>query len=157
MVTRTDLQELLEPGAAALGFEVLAVEVTGASGGGVLRVYIDGPEGVTIDDCARASQQFSAILDVEDPIEGKYTLEVSSPGLDRPLTKATHFQAVVGQEVRLNTSVPVQGRKRFRGELRDADSEGLEVIVDGESYRIPLASVAKARLVPDYDSLGEKS
>lgn len=154
---QTDLHDMLEPGAEALGFEVLAVELTGSPGQSVLRVYIDGPEGVTVDDCARASRQFSAILDVEDPIPAHYTLEVSSPGLDRPLTKARHFQAVVGQEVRVRTSVAVAGRKRFRGRLRDADSEGLEVIVDGETYRIPLASVAKARLVPDFEGLGEKS
>jgi len=153
-VTRTDLHELLEPGAEALGFEVIAVELTGAPGQSVLRVYIDGPDGVTVDDCARASQQFSAILDVEEPISGNYTLEVSSPGLDRPLTKPRHFQAVVGQQVRVKTSVAVEGRKRFRGELRDVDAERLELVVDGETYRIPLASIAKARLVPDYDGLG---
>lgn len=154
---QADLQELLEPGAEALGFEVLAVELAGTPGQSVLRVYIDGPEGITVDDCAAASQQFSAILDVEDPIAGKYVLEVSSPGLDRPLTKAKHFQAVVGHEVRVRTSVAVEGRKRFRGQLQGADSEGLDMVVDGEMYRIPLASVAKARLVPEYDGFGEKS
>jgi len=156
-VTRADLHELLEPGAEALGFEVLAVELTGSPGRSVLRVYIDGPKGVTVDDCARASQQFSAILDVEDPVPGHYTLEVSSPGLDRPLTKAKHFQAVVGQEIRLNTSDAVSGRRRFRGRLKVADSQGLDLVVDGETYRIPLANVIKARLIPEFDELGEKS
>jgi ribosome maturation factor RimP len=156
-VMRADMQDLLEPGAEALGFEVLAVELTGSPGQSVLRVYIDGPEGVTVDDCAAASQQFSAILDVEDPIAGKYVLEVSSPGLDRPLTRVKHFQAVVGQQVRVRTNEAVAGRKRFRGELRSVDSEDLEMVVDGEVYRIPLASVAKARLVPEYDGFGEKS
>lgn len=156
-VTRRDLQEILEPGAEALGFEVLAVELTGSPGQSVVRVYIDGPEGVTVDDCARASHQFGAILDVEDPIAGQYVLEVSSPGLDRPLTKARHFQAVVGREIRLQTSVALDGRRRFRGRLKDADSERLEMIIDGETYRIPLSSVAKARLVPEYDDVGDKS
>lgn len=156
-MTRTDLQELLEPGAEALGFEVLAVELTGAPGQSVVRVYIDGSNGVTIEDCARASQQFSAILDVEDPIAGKYVLEVSSPGLDRPLTKAKHFQAVVGKEIRVTTSIAVDGRKRFRGRLQDAGPQCLEMNVDGETRRIPLSSVAKARVVPEYDELGEKS
>lgn len=157
MTTRTDLHDLLEPGAEALGFEVLAVELTGSPGRMILRVYIDGPKGVTVDDCARASQQFSAILDVEDPVPGHYTLEVSSPGLDRPLTKARHFQAVVGQEVRVTTSDAVGGRRRFRGELRNANSQDLELLVDGETYRIPIAKVIKARLVPEFDELGEKS
>jgi ribosome maturation factor RimP len=154
-LTRTELQDLLEPGAAALGFEVLAVELTGGPGQSVLRVYIDGPDGVSVDDCARASHQFSAILDVEDPIPGHYTLEVSSPGLDRPLTRVRHFQAVVGQEIRVRTDVAVDGRRRFRGRLRDADAESLEMVIDGETFRIPLSRVAKARLVPDYDEFGE--
>jgi len=153
---QADLQDLLDPGAQALGFEVLAVEMTGGPGQAVLRVYIDGPNGVTVDDCARASHQFSAILDVEDPIPGQYTLEVSSPGLDRPLTKARHFQAVVGQQIRVKTDVAVEGRKRFRGRLQDADSERLEMIVDGETYRIPLSRVATARLVPEHDEFGGK-
>lgn len=157
VLTRTELQDLLEPGAEALGFEVLAVEMTGSPGQSVVRVYIDGPEGVTVDDCARASHQFSAILDVEDPIPGQYTLEVSSPGLDRPLTKARHFQAVVGQQIRVKTDVALEGRKRFRGRLQCADSDSLEMLVDGETYRIPLSRVAKARLVPEYDEFGEKS
>lgn len=157
MVTPTDLQDLLEPGAEALGFEVLAVEMTGGPGQSVVRVYIDGPQGVTVDDCARASHQFSAILDVEDPIPGHYTLEVSSPGLDRPLTRERHFRAVVGQEIKVRTDAAIDGRKRFRGRLQDADAEALEMIVDGETYRIPLSRVAKARLVPEHNELGEKS
>ncbi|HSH43451.1 MAG TPA: ribosome maturation factor RimP [Arenicellales bacterium] len=157
MVTPTELQDLLEPGAQALGFEVLAVETTGGPGQAVLRVYIDGPDGVTVDDCARASHQFSAILDVEDPIPGHYTLEVSSPGLDRPLTRARHFQAVVGQEIRVRTDTALEGRKRFRGTLRGADSETLEMVVDGVTYRIPLSRVEKARLVPDYEEIAEQS
>ena len=156
-MTRTDIHELLEPGAKALGFEVVAVEVSGAPGSSVLRVYIDGPNGVTLDDCTRASHQFSAILDVEDPIPEHYTLEVSSPGLDRPLTKVKHFQAVVGHEIRLRTSDAVSGRRRFRGRLREADSERLDVVVDGEMYRIPFSKVVKARLVPEFDEVGEKS
>ncbi|MGA8258613.1 MAG: ribosome maturation factor RimP [Arenicellales bacterium] len=156
-MTRTDIHGLLEAGAEALGFEVVAVEVTGAPGSSILRVYIDGPNGVTLDDCARASHQFSAILDVEDPMPGHYTLEVSSPGLDRPLTKAQHFQAVVGHEIRLRTSDAVGGRRRFRGRLREADSERLDVVVDGETYRIPLSKVVKARLVPEFDEIGETS
>ncbi len=156
-LTRADLQDLLEPGAEALGFEVLAVELTGGPGQSVVRVYIDGPDGVTVDDCARASHQFSAILDVEDPIPGQYTLEVSSPGLDRPLTRVRHFQAVIGRQIRVKTEVAVEGRRRFRGRLQDADAERLEMIVDGETYRIPLSRVAKARLVPEHDEFGEKS
>lgn len=155
-MTRTDILEMLEPGAAALGFELLEVEMASGPGQGVLRVYIDGPDGISVEDCAAASQQFSAILDVEDPIPGQYTLEVSSPGLDRPLTKVSHFRAVVGQQVRVKTDVAVAGRRRFRGWLRGADPEWIEVLVDGQTYRIPLSIVAKARLVPEYEAFGDK-
>lgn len=152
VLKRTDIQDLLDPGAEALGFEVLAVEMAGGARHSVLRVFIDGPRGVTVDDCAAASHQFSAILDVEDPIAGQYTLEVSSPGLDRPLTRVRHFEAVLGQNIRVQTEVAVAGRRRFRGQLRSADGEYVEMAVDGEIFSIPLSLVAKARLVPDLNN-----
>jgi len=156
-LTRTELRDLLEPGARALGFEVLEVEITGGSGQSIVRVYIDGPDGITVDDCAAASHQFSAILDVEDPIPGQYTLEVSSPGMDRPLSKTEHFQSVIGQDIRVKTDVAVEGRRRFRGTLQDVGPEHLEMLIDGETYRIPRSRVARARLVPEYDEFGETS
>lgn len=153
MLTDIRLHDLLEPGARALGFEIVAVEKSGRGRSTVLRVYIDGPDGVTVDDCANVSRQLSAILDVEDPIPDHYRLEVSSPGLDRPLSKREHFEAVVGERVKLKTHNLVEGRRRFDGLLQAVDGDSVTVDVDGEVYRLAFSDIAKARLVPDYDEL----
>lgn len=143
------LARLLEPGAAALGFELIAVEFGGRGGNRVLRAYIDGPDGVTVDDCERVSRQISAILDVEDPVPGSYTLEVSSPGVDRLLVKPRHFERVVGQEIKVRTREPQHGRRRFRGRLRAVQDGVLEMDVDGATCRVSIADVERARLVAD--------
>ncbi len=143
------LEKLLEPGAKALGFEIIAVEVLGRGRSTVLRVYIDGPTGVTVDDCANVSHQLSAILDVEDPIADRYTLEVSSPGFDRPLSKRRHFEQVIGERVKIQTHGPVHGRRRFNGVLAGVSDTGVRVDVDGETFDIPWVDIAKARLAPD--------
>lgn len=143
-----ELCELLEPGVRALGFEMLTVETTGQGNSSVLRVYIDGPEGITVDDCARVSDQVSAILDVEDPLPYRYTLEVSSPGPDRPLCRLSHFEAVVGQRVKVRTTVQVDGRMRFTGTLTGATAEVVTLDVDGQVHTVPMDNILKARLVP---------
>lgn len=155
-MTHTELHKLLEPGARALGYEILAVELSGRGSSTVLRVYIDGPEGVTVDDCAKVSNQLSAILDVEDPIPDAYTLEVSSPGLDRPLSKRSHFEAVLGQQIKVQTYGYVQGRRRFTGLLTEVGDRALTIEVDGETYELPWSEIGKARLVPDYGTLKVK-
>ncbi len=147
-----ELYELLEPGVRALGFEMVTVEMTGRGSSSLLRVYIDSPQGITVDDCVRVSDQVSAILDVENPIADRYTLEVSSPGFDRPLCKLSHFEAVVGQRVRIRTKVAVSGRRRFSGILTGVTQESLALEVDGEMYDVPLDDIFKARLVPDFGS-----
>ncbi len=144
------LCNLLEPGVNALGFEIIAVELTGPANSTVVRVYIDRPEGITVDDCARVSAQISAILDVEDPISGSFTLEVSSPGFDRPLCKVSHFEAVVGHRVKLQTRAQVSGRKRFTGTLTGVSDEFVSLDVDGERHQVSIDNILKARLVPDY-------
>jgi ribosome maturation factor RimP len=113
-----------------------------------LRVYIDSPEGITVDDCARVSDQVSAILDVEDPITDRYRLEVSSPGFDRPLCTLAHFEAVVGQKVRIQSMVQIAGRKRFTGILTGVTAEVVTLDIDGEVHSVPMDNILKARLVP---------
>lgn len=147
------LQTLLEPGAEALGFEILDVELLGSERSKTLRVYIDGPDGVTVDDCAAVSHQLSVILDVEDPIHARYTLEVSSPGLDRPLSKPDHFAAVIGEQVKLQLHEAEGGRRRFTGTLIRVAPDQIEVEVDGERRKFRYGDIAKARLAPDYDAL----
>ena len=144
------MEALLSAGAEALGLEIVAVEMAGGDRP-ILRVYIDKSEGVSVDDCAKASQQFSAILDVEDPINNRYTLEVSSPGLDRPLAKPDHFAAVVGEKVKIKMAHLVAGRRRFTGYVTSASETAVEVDVDGELHNLDFAQMDKARLVPDYD------
>jgi ribosome maturation factor RimP len=149
-LTVPHIEELLMPGAEALGLELVAVELTGGDTS-IVRIYIDTPNGITVEDCTKASRQFSAILDVEDPISNQYTLEVSSPGMDRPLAKPLHFKAVVGQQVKIKMAILVNGRRRFTGELIEATEEFAVVEVDGEQSELPYSEMDRARLIPVYD------
>ncbi len=149
-LTVPKIESLLLPGAQALGYEIVAVEMAGGDSS-IVRIYIDQPNGVTVDDCAKASRQFSAIMDVEDPISSRYTLEVSSPGMDRPLAKPAHFQDVIGQDVKIKMAVLVNGRRRFSGELIAANDEFAVVEVDGEQSELFYNDMDRARLVPVYD------
>lgn len=144
-----EISGLLEPSITALGFELVAVELVGSGSDRILRVYIDHPAGITVDNCADVSRQVSAVLDVEDPIPGAYVLEVSSPGLDRPLVKAGDFERFTGSLVKVKTREAVLGRKNFTGLLSEAAGDNVVVEVDGEPYEISLANIDKARLVPD--------
>lgn len=139
---------IVEPAVEQLGYELSDVEVKLGGKDGLLRLFIDRPEGITLEDCELVSRQISAMLDVEDPLPGHYFLEVSSPGLDRALTKPAHFQRFMGEDVRVKLRFPLHGRRNFRGALRAADEEKIEVEVDGESHSLPLATIESARLVP---------
>lgn len=143
-----ELSRLLEPGVRALGFELVDVELSGRGRHAVLRVYIDGPEGVTVDDCADVSRQLSGILDVEDPIPERYVLEVSSPGLDRPLTKREDFQRFIGEEVKVRTRRPLDGQRNFKGRLVDVERERVILDVGEKTMSLGFDSIEKARLIP---------
>ena len=140
---------LLEPTVERLGYELVDLEVRLGSGNGLVRVFIDKPEGVDLDDCEKVSLAVSALLDVEDPVPGNYNLEVSSPGLDRKLTKPEHFQRFAGEIVKVQMRFPIEGRRRFRGTLVSSDDENIVVEVDGESHSLPLKTIDTARLVPE--------
>jgi len=146
-----ELRKLLEPAVTALGFELVGVEFVHGKRG-LLRVYIDSEDGVTIDDCQAVSHQVSGVLDVEDPIPGQYSLEVSSPGLDRPLFHARDFERFAGHEVRLRLSVPVNGRRKFKGTLLGFRGEQVVVQTEDEELMVSLDEIDQARLVPDYES-----
>lgn len=139
---------LLEPVVEAMGYELVEVEVVGGGKHRVLRLYIDQPDGIAVEDCERVSHQVSGVLDVEDPIPGAYTLEVSSPGLDRPLRTAAHFAAFTGEQAKVELRAPQDGRKRFKGRLVGIDGETVVMDVDGEQYRLPLNEIERARVVP---------
>jgi ribosome maturation factor RimP len=148
-MTSDELGKLLGPTIVGLGYELSDVELKLGGRDGLVRLFIDKSDGaIGLEDCQAVSRQVSAFLDVEDPIPGHYALEVSSPGLDRKLTKTEHFQKVMGADVRVKLRFPVAGRRNFRGALQFADEELIKVEVDGESHSLPLATIESARLVP---------
>ena len=147
-MTGEELARLLEPTIERLGYELADLELKLAGRDSLVRVFIDKPEGVGLEDCETVSRQVSAVLDVEDPVPGHYVLEVSSPGLDRKLTKPAHYRRYLGEEVRIQLRFPMEGRKKFRGKLLSANEETVEIEVDGQSYELPLATIDTARLVP---------
>ncbi|MBI5461932.1 MAG: ribosome maturation factor RimP [Gammaproteobacteria bacterium] len=145
-----NLQDLLEPAITALGCELVGIEYRPSGKHSLLRVYIDKPEGVTVDDCSAVSHQVSGLLDVEDPVPGHYTLEVSSPGLDRPLFQARDFERFAGHEVKVRMRFPVEGQRNFRGLLQGMQEH--QVVIqeqDGKRVGLPLEQIEQARLVPD--------
>ena len=166
-----EITALLAPTVDALGLELLGVEYLPAPGGAVLRLYIDIPledaaaeaagEGdepprtVGIEDCEAVSREVSAQLDVADPISGNYTLEVSSPGLERPLFTPAHFARYIGQVAKVGLKLPQDGRRRLQGEILRADDASVVLKVDGAGeYSIAPGNIDKARLVPDWAALG---
>lgn len=148
-MTGDELQKLIEPTIERLGYELTDLEVRLSGQGGLLRLTIDKPDGIDLDDCEKVSHAVSALLDVEDPVPGNYSLEVSSPGLDRKLTKVEHFQRFEGETLKVTMRFPIEGRRRFRGTLVSSDDENIVVEVDGESHSLPLTMIDTARLVPD--------
>ena len=146
-----------------LGLECLGVEFTPSHGQSTLRVYLDlldksGPDGerreIGIEDCESASRELSALLDVEDPVPGHYVLEVSSPGIDRPLFTAEQFARVGGQEVKLLLKAPLEGRRRLRGKLVSVEGEHIVLEAEGKTFEFEHALVESARVVPDWVALG---
>jgi len=115
----------------------------------LLRVYIDSDAGISLDDCARVSDQLSGVLDVEDPIHGTYSLEVSSPGLDRPLFFERHFDQFRGAQIRVKMGMPVAGRRNFKGTLDGCRDGAVILLQDGEEYTLPLEDISSARLISE--------
>ena len=115
-----------------------------------MRVYIDSEHGISADDCQKVSYQVSGVLDVEDPIPGHYTLDVSSPGLDRLLFKAEDFDRFAGQRVKVRMAYPVDGQRRFSGRLAGMRDGNVEIEQDGETISLPYEQIEQARLVPEY-------
>jgi ribosome maturation factor RimP len=143
-----DLTALFEPVIQSMGYELVGVEFQGSVQHGTLRVYIDHENGIGVDDCAAISQQISAILDVEEPIQQAYDLEVSSPGLNRPLFKPADYELFTDRLVKIKMAVPVDGRRNFKGVIQGVkQSKIVQVMVDNESYELPINDIAKANLI----------
>jgi ribosome maturation factor RimP len=143
---RERLIALIEPLVGRLGYELVELEHTAGRGSAVVRLFIDSPEGVGLEDCERVSREVSALLDVEDPIPSAYRLEVSSPGFDRVLRTRAHFARFVGSRVFVELCAPRAGRRRYTGRLLSADEAGIALDVDGQRVPMSFAEIGKARL-----------
>ena len=151
MSTKTEqLQAMIAPAVEALGYEMWGVEYHSHGRQPLLRVFIDGENGITVEDCAAASRQISAVLDVEDPISSEYTLEVSSPGMDRPLFTLDQFGRYAGEWVKLKLRAPFEGRRNFRGVMRGVEGDEVVLVVDNEEYLLPIELIDKANIVPQF-------
>ena len=147
---REKLLELLSPEVEALGYELVELDAPAPGGTGTLRIYIDGEEGIGLDDCEKVSHRVSGLLDVEDPIHGHYVLEVSSPGLDRPLRTEEHFRRQAGMLVKIVMAAGRPGRRRYKGRIGSVEDGVISIEVDGEQVSLPLSGIESARLVPEF-------
>ena len=156
MSTRqTDIATLLAPSVEALQLELLGVELAASGAHALLRLYIDAPgRTVTIEDCEATSREVSAVLDLEDSIASQYTLEVSSPGIDRPLFTIAQFARHVGESVKVTLQVPVEGRRRVQGAIARIDGDTVVLRLDAGEMAVQHANIEKARIVPDWAAMG---
>ena len=150
MTLKDKLLELLAPEVEALGYELVELDAPGGGGPGTLRIYIDREAGITVEDCERVSHRVSGVLDVEDPIPGHYVLEVSSPGLDRPLRTEAHYARQLGHVVKVVLAPGKPGRRRYKGRIVAAADGLIEIEVDGERVSLSLSDIESARLVPEF-------
>lgn len=146
----SQLQDRLETLITAMGFELVGCEIVPQGNQASFRIYIDTAKGVSVDDCSLVSRQVGAMLDVVDsPFQDRYRLEVSSPGIDRPLFKLEHFARVIGQEVKVKMHLPVNDRRQFKGLLQRVEEEDIYILVDGieGEVKLPFSAIDRANLV----------
>ncbi len=149
MTTFAKLEPMLAPAIEVLGFELVDCALTNEAGRAILRIYIDSEQGVRLEDCQKVSEQISAILDVEAPLSGRYNLEISSPGLDRPLVTLAHYQRFIGRQIRLKLHRAVEGRRNFSGELLAVVGNSIQMRLEDQVMDFPLDNIEKANLVPE--------
>lgn len=145
------LHALLEPTISGLGYELLGIDRARAGEAQLLRLYIDRPDGITLEDCERVSRQVSDVLEVEQAMRGEFTLEVSSPGVDRPLFTLDQHRQFLGAHVRLRLRNLVNGRRRVSGRLTEVSDDALVLDLDGAAFVVPFADVERSRLVPEWE------
>ncbi|MGQ0621609.1 MAG: ribosome maturation factor RimP [Panacagrimonas sp.] len=148
------LKSLIEPLVESLGYELVLLDFSPQSRSTALRLFIDAPDGVVLGDCEKVSREVAALLDVEDPIHDRYQLEVSSPGLDRPLTRREHFDRFAGQRARIELSVPQAGQKRFLGSIKGSTDQSVLLETEQGEKELAFTAIERARLIPDYRGLG---
>lgn len=157
MANLLSIDALLRPLVTDLGYELLGMQLDGHSEHGTLRLYIDKPDlsgDILVRDCARVSREVAALMDVEDPLPGKYNLEVSSPGVDRPLFTVEQFAAFIGEQAKLKLLSPIDGRRKLKGEIIAAGDEQITLNCDDDQHIVVnMADIRIARLVPDFKAL----
>jgi len=147
----SDIWSLIEPVVEGMGYEVVDIEFRPHPSDGLLRIFIDKPGGIQLEDCEAVSKQVSGVLDVEDPIPGQFNLEVSSPGLDRPLRKQQDFIRFAGETIKIKLSVPtLEGQRNFTGKLMGMQNDEVILQADNETHYFPLDSIDKAHIVPQF-------
>jgi ribosome maturation factor RimP len=151
MAKEQQLQAMLAPAVSALGYEFWGLEYLTHGRQAVLRVFIDSPNGISVDDCAKVSRQLSAVLDVEDPIAVEYTLEVSSPGMDRPLFTIEQYERYRGEQIKVRLRAPFEGRRNFTGRLVGVEAEEVVIVVEDHEYLLPIEMIDKAEVVPQFE------
>jgi ribosome maturation factor RimP len=144
------LGDLIRPAVEALGLELLGVEYVSQGKHSVLRIYIDSDAGVTVEDCQRASHQVSGVLEVEDPIKGQFNLEVSSPGVDRPLFSAEQFGRFIGERCSLRLREALNGQKKFTGVISQVAGETITLTIDDQELNVEMNEIDKANLNPEW-------
>ncbi|WP_305908450.1 ribosome maturation factor RimP [Methylomarinum sp. Ch1-1] len=144
------LVNLIEPVVEGLGYECVGIEYNPHPQHGLLRVYIDSANGIQLEDCTQVSHQLSGVLDVEDPIQGNYQLEVSSPGADRPFFKLSQFQQFLGSTITVNLFKPINKRRKITGLIKKVEGDVVVLQEGDQTYEIPFNAMSKARLVPEF-------
>jgi len=144
------LVNLIEPIVEGLGYECVGIEYNPHPRHGLLRIYIDNENGILVDDCSKVSHQISGVMDVEDPIQGNYQLEVSSPGEDRPFFKVSQFERYIGSMVSVNLFKVIEGRRKITGLIKKVEGDTITLQEGEQVFEVPFAAMSKARLVPEY-------
>jgi ribosome maturation factor RimP len=144
-----ELHERLSLLISSMGYELLGCESLSMGGKKMFRLFIDSANGVSADDCSKVSHQVSALMDVENPIQSRYVLEVSSPGIDRPLFELSHYARFVGNDIKLRLAAPMSGRRQFQGVLSRVEGETIYLVVDGSAQEIaiPFSAIDRANLI----------
>jgi len=146
------LENLLEPVVSSMEYEFVGLEFISQGRHSILRIYIDSEKGISVDDCAKVSHQLSAVLDVEDPITSEYSLEVSSPGLDRPLFKLAHYEQFIGHDVKFRTIRPQldNGQRKFKGTIDAVENGNVIFEVEDRTISVPFDEIEKANLIAKF-------
>ncbi|PKL95449.1 MAG: ribosome maturation factor RimP [Gammaproteobacteria bacterium HGW-Gammaproteobacteria-8] len=154
MSVQDNLIRLIRPAVEDLGYEFVGLEYLSNPKNRLVRIYIDRePEGISVDDCANVSHEVSALLDVEDPISGEYSLEVSSPGIERPLFEPAHYRQFVGERATVHLFAPLENRRKIKGVIVEADDARVILEADGQRLEVAYADIRRANLKPDVDAL----